>query len=1026
MVFRLEQTWRSCGEPRAWQCQLAGARANVPAPRCSASTQSRYTKRKNAVTASRFIFLSLLTLLVSATPTASGQDQPESQPPAAPQPPPAKADEKQPAPEPDSTAPPTLEHARDLLMSGAYDEALAAYDQLAAQPAQALPAKLGWAQCKLETGAYQAARTTLEELNAVESADWHCVLAQVLLRLGAYGDVLAHTRAAVKLKRGHAGARLLLGQTLELLGRRDEAIEVYSWFEQQVKGRASLPPDPAWITHTALGFLRYSVLTEQEVARRTHHVLNRMLQVAYDRLDRSYWPARIASADLLREKYNHDEEDGCVSDYRGALRINSKLPAAHVGLGRVALESWDFEEAQREAELALETNPNFAPALYLLAEDRLLERRYPEAREFCARALKINPNDLHALSLAAAAAACQDDETEVAALRRQVETLNPRCAPFYGALGLAYSGLRRYADSERALLKAIEYEPTDANARTELGLMYMQWGEEEKARTALDAAWRTDPFNDRTKFTLELLDGLESFARHETAHFIIKYDEEHDPGLGLFLGGFLEGIYSQITSDYDFEPPQKTIVEVFPTHREFGVRITGRPWIHTVGACTGRVIALDAPRASTELQGTYNIAQVLRHEFTHTVTLAATNNRIPHWYTEALAVSQEDGPRTFAWWEQLADAVRRDRLFPVERLNWGFIRPQRPGDRSLAYAQSEWIAEYIVERYGYENLSAMLTLFRDGISQAQVFAQLYNVSEAEFDRGFAVWARGQVERYNFDLTPPEDPSALRAAVDATPDAAELWGRLARAEHDADNPEKALEAAHRVLELDENNADGLEIAALVLAKEARQEQNDVRRKLYQDEILPLLERLAVVAPENWTASKMSALIYLARKDYDKAILQLERLQRWCPLDPTSWSGLGGIYFDRGDYDQALPQLLEVARIEAHDAEVPAQIAKIYRTRGQLPDALYWYRRTLNVNPVDAELQQALAETCMLAGQTQAALQAYLILTKVEPKKAKHFEQAAFAAHKLGEKEQSQTFARRAVDLDPQSPARSLLP
>ena len=969
----------------------------------------------------------LLLAIAGSSPSVRAQDEPKTSPEPTAQRPTAEPEAPKPTTEPAEPAiPPTLEYARDLVMSGAYEEASAAYIQLAQEPPHALPAKLGLARCQLETGDYAAARATLELLNADYSADWHYALAELLLRLGDYEDVLAHARAAVKLKRGHARARLLLAQTLELRGRRDEAIEAYRWFEEQVKGRASLPPDPVWITHTALGFMRYSILTEQDVARRTHHVLNQMLQMAYGRLDRSYWPARIAAADLLRAKYNDDEEDGSVSDYRGALRINSKLPEAHVGLGRVALDSWEFEKAQREAELALAANPNFAPALYLLAETRLLERRYPEAREFCDRALDINPNDLHALALAAATAACQDNEAELATLRQRVEALNPRCASFYGALGLAYSGLRRYPVSERYLLQAIEFEPTDANARTELGLMYMQWGEEEKARSALDAAWRLDPFNDRTKYTLELLDGLESFARHETEHFIIKYDEGHDPGLGLFLGGFLENIYPQITSDYDFEPPQKTIIEVFPTHREFGVRITGRPWIHTVGACTGRVIAVDAPRASIELQGPYNIAQVLRHEFTHTVTLAATDNRIPHWYTEALAVSQEDAPRTFAWWEQLADAVRRDRLFPIDRLNWGFIRPQRPGDRTLAYAQSEWVAEYIVERFGYDNLNTMLKMFRAGTSQTQIFAQLFNQSEAEFDRDFATWARGQVERHGFNLIPPEDPSALRAAVDATPDDAKLWGRLARAQYDVDNTEKALEAARHALEFDEHNVDGLEITTWVLAEEARTEEDDVRRKLYQDEILPLLERLAVADPTNWTAPKMSALIYLARKEYDAAIPQLERLQRLCPLDPTSWSGLGGIYFKRDDYDKALPQLLEVARIEAHDAEVPAQIAKIFRTRGQLPDALYWYRRTLDVNPVDAELQQALAETCMLAGQTGAALQAYLILTKVEPTKAKNFEQAAFAAHKLGDKAQAQTLARRAVELDPDSPAKGLLP
>ena len=60
-----------------------------------------------------------------------------------------------------------------------------------------------------------------------------------------------------------------------------------------------------------------------------------MLQVAYGVVDRTYTPARIASADLLRERYNNDENDGSVSDYQAALKINENLPEAYVGLGEV-------------------------------------------------------------------------------------------------------------------------------------------------------------------------------------------------------------------------------------------------------------------------------------------------------------------------------------------------------------------------------------------------------------------------------------------------------------------------------------------------------------------------------------------------------------------------------------------------------------------------------------------------------------------------------------------------------------------
>ena len=49
----------------------------------------------------------------------------------------------------------------------------------------------------------------------------------------------------------------------------------------------------------------------------------------------------------------------------------------------------------------------------------------------------------------------------------------------------------------------------------------------------------------------------------------------------------------------------------------------------------------------------------------------------------------------------------------------------------------------------------------------------------------------------------------------------------------------------------------------------------------------------------------------------------------------------------------------------------------------------------------------------------------MLTLIEPDDAKHFEAAALAASKLGDDAQTQTFVRRAIELNPSSSVRSLL-
>ena len=929
--------------------------------------------------------------------------------------------------------PPTLADARDWLLAGKYEEAIDAYEAVGANPSHTLEAGLGIARCRLQTGQYREAVQSLTDLGATQSADWHYTIAHPLGRLGRYPEVLSHAREAIKIDRDHAGARLLLGETLELLGRRDEAVDAYKWFERELLRRPELPRDAEWVTDTAVGFLRYTVLTQissqldqATVVSRTKHVLHEMLQMAYERLDRTWWPARIAAANLLREKFNNDPDDGCVADYEAALRVNPNLSEAHVGLGEVALQGFGFEEVERRVELALETNPNHAPALHLLAKKLIVERRYRQARETCARALAINPNDIDALSLSIAAGNCLHDSGDLEQLRARIAAINPKCARLHRVLGDVLGGIRQYAESEKEYQKAIEIEPADVNARTELGMMYMQWGVEDKARDALERAWELDPFNERTKFTLELLDSLQRFATHESAHFIIRHDAERDPGLGAYAASYLESIYEIVTSDYDASLKQKTIVEIFPTQREFAVRITGKPWVHTIGACTGRVIALASPRKSVHLMGPYDWARVLKHEFTHTVTLAATQNRIPHWFTEGLAVSQEEIPRDFAWSRLLAEAVRRDRLFTLESIDWGFIRPERPTDRQLAYAQSEWMCEYITDRFGYHQINAMLARFRRGQTNDDVFREQLGIPPDEFDRDFGVWAGKEVKRWGFDGTPPEDVLALRDLAAREGDNASVQGRLAKAEWDENDHERALGAARRALELDANEPNALEVMANVLAARMDEDPPEATLRDLENDAMPVLERLLQVDPDGWTAPRILAAIALRRKNHDRAAELLKRLQRLCPMDPISWHGLAGIYLDRGHDDRALVQLLELARTNSQDPDIPAKIARIYKGQSRLHDARYWYRRALYIDPFNGGLHQALGDTSMQAGDAAAALREYTILTQIGPTNPTHFESAAYAAHKLGDKEKASQFAQRAVELDPDSGARALLP
>jgi tetratricopeptide (TPR) repeat protein len=452
--------------------------------------------------------------------------------------------------------------------------------------------------------------------------------------------------------------------------------------------------------------------------------------------------------------------------------------------------------------------------------------------------------------------------------------------------------------------------------------MYMQTGDEDKAIDVLEQAHKIDDFRSDVVNFLNLLNRMKKYQVRETEHFIVKVDGRYDAILLDQVADYMERIHKEVTTDFGYSPAVKTIIEFFPTHADFSVRITGRGWIGTVGACTGRVIALVAPNTERSQFGTHNWATVLRHEYTHSVTLAATNNRIPHWFTEACAVFQQPDKRNYKFVQMLVAATRANQLLPIKELDWGFIRPKRAGDRSLAYAQSEWVMEYVIETKGYETVVKMLRGFRDGLSQAEVFEKVVGVKEKDFDDGFRQWARVTVKKWGFNPNPPPDYAQAQKAAKDKPDDADAQANFAVALYYRGDLRAAETVAKKALERNGQNTRALGVLAIALAaRNAHDEAIAAAKKLEQ------LDHTTHFAP------KVLAQCYIARKNWADAIPALELLQQRQPLDSYSYEELAKIYNQLGQPEKALPNLIHLHRHTMTDPKYARQIAEIYRAMNQ---------------------------------------------------------------------------------------------
>lgn len=591
--------------------------------------------------------------------------------------------------------------------------------------------------------------------------------ARVLVEQGEFAPAIDRLREALEARPDSLALRYHLAHALELSGDLEAATAAYAWFVEPPQGFVARLADDAdaaldsaeHLTLAARAVDRWATLTNAyQTDESLHNTLLNAFVRAYDLLDRAYWPARVAAAEYW---LSHDNPRKALEELAVAVEANPNDARINELLGLIALDQFNFASADTAVAALRRVNPAGVTADLLEARTLLGSRQPLSAEAPLRRVLERQPKNVTALGLLAAANALRLRDEAAAELLLQVDEIDPGNATARFEVAEQLGAMRQYPRAIAMYKEAIARAPWWTAPRNGLGLLYTQSGDEDDARATLDAAHALDPFNLRTTNYLRLLDDLATYDRLETEHFIILYNGKLDPIIAEPMAEYLERIHAEVTAEYRHEPAVKSIIEVFPTHDAFSVRTTGSPWIGTVGASTGRVIAMVSPRRGQATMGAFNWANVLRHEYTHTVTLSATENRIPHWMTEGLAVLEERKPLPWDWVPLLYHAVKNDGLFTLEDLTWGFVRPKKPSDRQLAYAQSYWVCKYVQDTFGHDTILQMLAMYRDGKLQEEVFPATTGQSLSQFEENFFAWTRSQVATWGYDAASQKKYDELR-------------------------------------------------------------------------------------------------------------------------------------------------------------------------------------------------------------------------------------------------------------------------
>ena len=631
------------------------------------------------------------------------------------------------------------------------------------------PARLAAARAQLARGAYDSAGAAFADLassrDSAVAAAARRLHVRTLATRGRYDDA----EHAARRYRDEVGGTSMLVPLGDLMRVRGRLVEAESLYAAAVSRRApdSLTAklrmgeilldrgDRAGAARIFDQFIdsynaRAARLTSAEllaVARACRHLgasdpqLFKDALRAYDAAiaaDSGNIDARVELGEMFLEKYNGPD---ARQMFAGVLRQNPSEPRALLGMARVLV----FDGAPGADSLvkrSLAVNEKLIDARLMLARLRLDSEDYEDAEREASRALQTDPGNPTAQALIAASRYMRDDRKGFEEASRRALERDSRSVILHTTLAEVASRNRRYQDGLTFARQAVRQDSASSVAQGSLGMNALRVGQFDTARVHLERAFSGDPYHVWIKNTLDLLDTFGEYRETKTDRFHLIIHQREAAVLAPYLLDILNEGFDKLAARYGYKPPTPIRLEVYRSHGDFSVRTVGLPGLGALGVSFGSVLAMHSP--SARQVGEYNWGSTVWHELAHAFTLGMTDHRVPRWFSEGISVLEERRAR--AGWG--ADtplgflvAYARGLMPPVSRMNDAFTRPAFPEQLALAYYQASLVCEMIEKEFGTHALVAMLNGYREGHETERVVRSALKLSPGALDTKFDAYVR---------------------------------------------------------------------------------------------------------------------------------------------------------------------------------------------------------------------------------------------------------------------------------------------
>jgi tetratricopeptide (TPR) repeat protein len=666
-----------------------------------------------------------------------------------------------------------------------------------------------------------------------------------------------------------------------------------------------------------------------------------------------------AWGELFLEKYNRTDAQ---RSFQLALQADPRWTPAIMGSAH-AIEDENPPQAAALAKRVLEINRSSVEAHVFLAEEAADAGKFDDAQRSVDAALTVNPSSLEALSIAAALAYVQDKQKDFESDVNKVLAISPADGDVFRVAGEFAAHNYRFDEAVALTQRALALDGKNARSLADLGMHLLRTGDEPGARAALEASFKADPFDLVTLNLLKMLDTLDTFVTVRDGDIILRMHKDEAPVLQDYALPLAHKALATFSERYQFTPKGPILVEIFPKHDDFAVRNLGLPgMIGALGACFGRVVTMDSPRARPP--GEFQWEATLWHELAHVITIQMSNQRIPRWLTEGISVYEEKRARP-EWAREMdvefASLLNRGETLKLKDLNSAF---QDPRTISLAYFEASLVVDHIVSTYGDEGLRKLVRAFAQGVDTDKALESALNVDFENMQSGFDETVERMFGPMRRALAVPDnvpgDGDLLKTPLPALQELAKenpgsypvlvAFGRGLRKAGQVDEAIKAFERAAELVPMARGNGSPhAELASIAL------EKNDRSRAISE------LTALLVSDFDNVEAARKLADLLQQDGVTDPAKLQpvYQRIAAIDPFDAMAHAALGRMAMQRNDPEAATREFKAVIALNPVDrAAAYTDLAESYYSSGKKAEAKKQTLAALEIAPSYERAQSLL--------------------------------------------------------------------